>query len=576
MAYKIGVADDYLDMLAAVKRFACGYPLPDPPEFTGDGAGQLRRVDTFTASVAETWTITCTAASSAKATTTLGLINGDAESGDLTGWSQYDDRPQWTAATASPSPRSGTYYFRGGSPGGFDQVASSQTLDLLADGLSATDIDQQACVFNLNWWEDSLTAGESHFLVRFLDASEDLISEQNTEVLPTTSVWTQRSFRWTLPAGCRHVQLVMVGYLMSGSSLNAYLDDIVASVDSFPARFSLSGSTTGSLGSCSAHDGYQIFSHLSFQLTDPASNFQVGDQFTLVLAANSNPDVWEELDFSWRVLGKEPRAEFYVKGPGWSGNDEIYLGFREWRSAANQAYSWRMNGYTAYIPGESFHGHPGAITVSEPVFTSWDQPTAYWLLVSGGRIQLVNKMGSVYSHLYAGFLKAYYTPSQYPYPLVIGGSSFAGSGAESYTSVSAYHNAYWLATAEAGGPSALRLRSLEGAWKSGWTRKDATVFGLGYWTDAEVGVFPWYNANLAGLAPNLDGSYPLFPSAIHYDDGGTGGGSTSFHGELEGLCGIPGRSNSSENTATVGGDTYVVFQSTFNTDVNRFCAIKLE
>jgi hypothetical protein len=71
------------------------------------------------------------------------------------------------------------------------------------------------------------------------------------------------------------------------------------------------------------------------------------------------------------------------------------------------------------------------------------------------------------------------------------------------------------------------------------------------------------------LRDNVDGSYPAMPLILMGDQP-----STDIYGEIDGAFATSGFSTASEDTLTIGGDTYRIFQNMFRTTRYHYCAIK--
>lgn len=85
MPHLIGYVDDtgsegsaHWQMLDTIRRFACGYGTWAAPTFSGTGTGTLGSIDTHPATVTETWTITCTDATTpgAEVWSVVGSVSG--------------------------------------------------------------------------------------------------------------------------------------------------------------------------------------------------------------------------------------------------------------------------------------------------------------------------------------------------------------------------------------------------------------------------------------------------------------------------------------------------------------------
>ena len=113
--------------------------------------------------------------------------------------------------------------------------------------------------------------------------------------------------------------------------------------------------------------------------------------------------------------------EMIFKGDG-GATDEIFFGLRTYFNATDGYYNWELRGYTGYIAGSDFDAQPG---VSPPSYVPL-QNTAmtYWFYVTGRRVCMVVKAGTAYQFLYAGFFDQFATADEYPYPMIVMGSSY--------------------------------------------------------------------------------------------------------------------------------------------------------
>jgi hypothetical protein len=591
MPYETGTVNSPEELIAAIRRFACGYPSMAEPVFTGSGAGTLTSVDGTTSSVAETWTLTVTTAPSAPATTTH-LSNAGAENGDMTDWAPLDHRAGFSVLSSSDA-YEGAYIFYGGATGGYLSTASYQQIDLVADGLLATDIDEQAVVFDLTWRDSNLTNSSrtdpGRVYLRFLDSSQVLISEHGFASSKLMEGWVSRTIRETCPVGARYVDVVMEGFLADGTTINYYVDAIVATTEVYPARISVVGSVTGSLGTGSVHSETQAYSHLVFLFDDPDLTMATSDKFDVVLTTGelaASGQEWTEHRYIRNAelegaYGANSR-ELILEGPGASGTDSIFVGMRSYTNVSYSLYDIFFNGFTGYLADNDFENQPGGLSRAsgldnQPLIPMLAQPMTYWLFVSGRRIMGVVKVGNYYEHFYLGFIKPYYTPAQFPYPLVVAGSSMdTAYNIPNHSDISIYHKAYWdcCRNYKDSSKSALRFRDLTGNWRGMYNQTPTPGQDAEYSYYAQ-GVWPWAWKQLDALAPNLDGGYPLFPAVLN-DGAGDYAGQSHLHGEFEGLYATAGRDNLAENTITLGGDVYMVFPNTFHSGDNDFCAVKME
>jgi hypothetical protein len=623
MAYITGIADSLKHMQQIIKMHACGYPFPQPNVQTGSGVGLLEDFSTDINAVVENWTLTCTVPTAAPVIIPHG-INLGAESGvfiddglgegehdplidqslelhiglPFEGWLQYDTRPPFLARNNTIS-GSGDWIFSGSYAnateelpdifyGGHTGVASVQQIDFAADGVSTADIDNQAVVFHCQAYRnnfDNFGGGDVGLMeFHFLDAAMEEIVMRVQEPFTLIDGWLPDDTRYVLPVGCRYVDVVMVGELADGAEVNVYFDDLTIETESYAGRFSISGSSSGGIGTAAIH-GYQQFfptQGISLKLTDPGITFVGGDQFTVACTAGAlagGLETWVAHRDQWFTNYDRLGAEILLEGPGASGNDAIFVGVRTY-SVGTSLHNLVLGGFTGFDDTYLFHGQPGGIPQDDgdflPEVSLHDTPMEYWLCVSGRRIMGVIKVGAVYEHIYLGFLKPYYTPTQYPYPLAIGGSNIDTSYNIPHAGdPTIYHRAYWNCSLEKfhDRSSTLRFRKHDGAWKSfaNMIQDIQEENGL-YPFSTETGVFPWTWSSIRGLGANLDGSIPMFPAILHEDDND---GGTALHGEFDGLYAVPGKPAVVEDTITVGEDVYMIFQNCGSSDDDAYCAMKL-
>lgn len=245
------------------------------------------------------------------------------------------------------------------------------------------------------------------------------------------------------------------------------------------------------------------------------------------------------------------RHELILKAPGLSGTEEIYVGLRTYESAAADYYNLTAAGFIGYVPSSAFDAQPGALLRGVPAH---NLRIDYWLSLNGQRLVLAMKVGTpVYESLYLGKILPYARPSQYPYPVLVGGMLTG----ETATRFSETTHTCWVrgASGRSGGANfdCMRLRFNDGAWKG-------------------VEAYPWNNTEIAGISITLrdtDGVYPLTPVVLTDTTSG-------LFGELDGVMHISGFNNSVENTLTLNGVTYVVMQDVWRTGHIDYYAIRLD
>lgn len=243
----------------------------------------------------------------------------------------------------------------------------------------------------------------------------------------------------------------------------------------------------------------------------------------------------------WTVMRYETSVanrELILKGKGFTGNEEIYVGISTYQDASADYYNLSVVTFTGYVPSNGFYSQPGARSSGVPAH---NQRIDYWLTVNPQRIACCMKVGTpVYEHFYIGKFFPYARPSQYPYPIVCAGM-LNGTPATRFSD-STHSMPY------KGNRGNLGMR-----------------FNTGSYIQAEC--HPWGNDYLTGSKQLRDtyNNYPLL-SILLMDSSGV-------YGELDGIRHISGFNNVTENTC---GPDWVVFQDVWRTDFADYIALRLD
>lgn len=249
----------------------------------------------------------------------------------------------------------------------------------------------------------------------------------------------------------------------------------------------------------------------------------------------------------WTVLRYDTvlaNRELILKGLGYSGTEEIFVGFRTYQDANADYYNLLAGVFTGYVPGNSFDTQPGAYLSGVPAHNN---RIDYWLTVNPQRIALAMKVGTpVYESAYVGKCLPYARPNQYPYPVVCCG--MLDGAAESRFSDGGYSMGY------RGASAGLGLRSNDG------------------WLSPHC--FPWGNPAIgddSGTTQLRDTGdvYPLFAIELHDN-------SQNLWGALDGVYYISGFNNAVENTLMIEGITYVVIQDVARTGHTDYYALRMD
>lgn len=283
-------------------------------------------------------------------------------------------------------------------------------------------------------------------------------------------------------------------------------------------------------------------------LTTDATLVAAGQNWT-ELATNSTPysSGQDTVDF-----------ETYLKAPGLSGTEAIYINIRAFHYTASDYYNWELRGAQGYNAANQFTAQPG---ISQGSFVYlWNQSIPYWFIANGQRVIVIAKVSTVYESLYLGKFLPYGTPGQYPYPVIVSGSGYDGD--RRFSDTSDYHHAFF-------DPVSMYVCDPANAWQpfQNYTQN-------GYFNNPPYNVlwpYAYYsNSRPNWMSANLDGGYTVFPIRLQQSSP-----SINILGELDGVGFVTGNSNSSESTVNDGTNTWMVVQSIFRTAADNYCAVKM-
>ncbi len=247
----------------------------------------------------------------------------------------------------------------------------------------------------------------------------------------------------------------------------------------------------------------------------------------------------------WTVLRYNTapaNRELILKGVGYTGVEEIFVGFRTYQSEPADYYNLVAAAFTGYVAGNTFDTQPGAMLSGVPAHNN---RIDYWLTLNPQRIAMAMKVGTpVYESCYVGKFLPYARPSQYPYPVIAAGM-LNGTPATRFSDTS--HSIPYK-----GARASMRMRFNDGAWR-------------------QPECYPWNNAYVAGATTqqrDTGGHYPL--NAVVLSD------ANGIYGELDGVRHISGFNNAVENTLLVDGKTWVVIQDVGRNGFNDYYALRMD
>ena len=340
------------------------------------------------------------------------------------------------------------------------------------------------------------------------------------------------------------------------------------------ATFTVVGSVSGAQANATSGVAYDN-GLVSFTISDGATAYAVNDSFSFPVAegmgATERWSVKQYTDSEYVVDSGGGDKQLVLMGPGTTGADEIYVGIQTYHSVGGDYFNWRISGMTGFSSVAPFDSQPGNPKLlhgyAYPQILLWNTTIPYWLVANGRRFILVAKISTVYEAMYAGFLLPYATPNEVPYPLAVGGSF---SSDARWSDTSQYRSSFI-------NPGQYPLLVYTGAaWERPYQlaaeailRYQDTVWPYSHTRYSYGGAV--YDQVWRKMSANLDGTVPVFPAIVNLSTGGN-----RLIGEFQGAMAVSGYGVSTEDTITIGGDTYRVFQQAFRTGTWNYWALKLE
>lgn len=273
--------------------------------------------------------------------------------------------------------------------------------------------------------------------------------------------------------------------------------------------------------------------------------------------ANANSAVEQE----WVV------GDRYITKLVGGGSDAIYFGLKVFTDGGAAVYGLVLQAYTGFQAGQAFDSQLGAIASNPPALASWNSTISYWLFLNTRRLIVVTKISGTYHMAYCGLILPYGTPAQWPYPLLIGGSTYRGDTDNSgkpyaYSVVNGKVTNFWNPINSDSSQGTLAIRDGGGSWVKLLNQATTSLY-------TNKGCFPYlYSTRYTNARKTIGGNDLLSPILLCNNS------PLGIYGELDGMRHVPGDGLTAEQTITVGGDTYLVFPNVSRTAGDQWVAIK--
>lgn len=259
------------------------------------------------------------------------------------------------------------------------------------------------------------------------------------------------------------------------------------------------------------------------------------------------------------------RREVYLRGPGLAGLDTIYINIAVYDNAVADARNWQIKAATGFNTLNDFDNQPGTTNIGSYLTLNDDTAMPFWFIANGRRFICVFKIVNTYVACYCGFYLPYATPSEQPYPIIAGANTEGPTNLWSRTN---YTMGNFYDGPAAGGNACGHIRHFDGSWRRVGNFNASNVASRPGSSNSQCRSNLFFeNRGDQFIIQASDNTYPVIPSTLYING--------SIYGEYDGVYWTPSRDNATENTVTVGADTYLVIQNVYRTtEVN--CAILLE
>lgn len=534
MSTKIGTATTYANLLDLLDAFLCDAGHAWGLTFTGTGTGRLTAYVGKTATVTETITVT---ASTSTTFAVVGTVSG----------------ALGTATVGTP----------------FTSSVIDFTITAGGTAFVAGDL------FRLNTapkWARLRYGGCLESIYRTASFSDVSRLFDNTFGSTGTMI-TTTTFPATVTVQMHKATEVRAFSLWVGNSTTNTPRD-------FGLQWSDDGSSWTTAQSWTSQSFTSTYQRKDYVLTSSAGahlywriNITAGNTATLNL---TEVRLWNDAAMKWDVSS---RFEFGWKAPGVDGSQEIFVAGYTLTDNGADSYNIAFRGFRYWVDLAS--------SVLDVPNSSGDKfmllsktPTAYWMVVNGGRAVVVTRTSSVYQFAYCGFGLPYETPSTHPYPMLIGAPHTDGTKRWDVSNDGSYRNPSDPGTNSISDGAAASLAAImpDGGWvqfcnRTGGTTVDGSTHLAG---DSRGRTWPYAGTEHGSVQPDhlrdcIDGTKPMLPVVLVRLSG-------QIHawGEFDGVYWTTGFSNTAEALIREGALDHLVVPNVNRSTLNSFAAIALD
>lgn len=293
----------------------------------------------------------------------------------------------------------------------------------------------------------------------------------------------------------------------------------------------------------------------------------------------------QEWAIAWNTpAAHENQTDIVLRGPGLSGQDQVYVGLRLFEDEIGDTFFIQCRGMTGILPnGTHYADHVNVMPNYVRMFLDVGT-VSYWFVANGRRFMVVVKISTNFEAMYAGLFLPYATPLSYPYPMFIGGSAgpVDGDGPFNWRTENWNHSHFpWPVNSNYyTGSNQVDANAFlidpAGSWKrlanSEGVNGTPCVIGPEYTNGSYFDSDPYDSRFI--MTRTMDaygGDRILIPCTLIQKDP-----TDQTYGILDGAFRCQGVANSAENLITADGVDHLVVQNVYRADFNDYWAMALE
>lgn len=288
------------------------------------------------------------------------------------------------------------------------------------------------------------------------------------------------------------------------------------------------------------------------------------------LTGLTSPETWVELTNN--VTPPAGERHVYLRGPGLSGTDEIYINIRRYtNSVINTSTNWEIRGALGFDADLGFDQQPGVSPPQYAVLGSTGVPGCTYRMVANGRrfiIKATLDQNNLEIPLYCGLILPYATPARHRYPLYIGATAMTELTSGNPTGreiLRGFFDPFKDFDESAGTAVFLHF---DNSWvlvaNERYTTSGTTI------ADSDTGTRTWLWDKNYNIRNFTDNGYGLIPGHVYTDVGGG-----NVYGEFDGVFWVSGTGNSTTSLINIGGTDYAVTSNPNDLGIDAFAAIRL-